>query len=82
VKDFMLAYLEAIHDLKRNKEDALGVLKKYAHNGDREVREDATPVSHAKDADPDQFVSYKIAREIEASGFVKRLYEHDGRESK
>ena len=29
----------------------------------------------AKNADPEQFVSYKIAREIEASGFVKRLYE-------
>ncbi len=28
----------------------------------------------AKNADPEQFVSYKIAREIEASGFVKRLY--------
>ena len=30
----------------------------------------------AKNADPEQFVSYKIAREIEASGFVKRLYEN------
>jgi hypothetical protein len=29
----------------------------------------------AKNADPAQFVSYKIMREIEASGFVKRLYE-------
>jgi hypothetical protein len=29
----------------------------------------------AKNADPEQFVSHKIAREIEASGFVKRLYE-------
>jgi NitT/TauT family transport system substrate-binding protein len=29
----------------------------------------------AKNADPEQFVSTKIAREIEASGFVKRLYE-------
>jgi hypothetical protein len=29
----------------------------------------------AKSADPEQFVSYKIAREIEASGFVKRLHE-------
>ena len=29
----------------------------------------------AKNADPEQFVSYRIAREIEASGFVKRLYE-------
>ena len=29
----------------------------------------------AKNANPEQFVSYKIAREIEASGFVKRLHE-------
>jgi len=29
----------------------------------------------AKNADPERFVSYKIAREIEASGFIKRLYE-------
>jgi len=29
----------------------------------------------AKNADPEQFVSTKIAREIEASGFVKKLYE-------
>jgi hypothetical protein len=29
----------------------------------------------ARGADPEQFVSYKIAREIEASGFVRRLYE-------
>jgi hypothetical protein len=36
----------------------------------------------AKNADPQQFVSYKIAREIEASGFVKRLYENEGRERK
>jgi len=35
-----------------------------------------------KNADPEQFVSYKIAREIEASGFVKRLYENEGRERK
>ncbi len=102
VKEFMLAYIEAIHDFKRNKEAALAVLKKYTRNDDREVLEDAyassaskylalpiptldgirtilaeisstTPA--AKNADPEQFVSYKIAREIEASGFVKRLYE-------
>jgi hypothetical protein len=35
----------------------------------------STTVPTAKNADPEQFVSYKIAREIEASGFVKRLYE-------
>jgi len=29
----------------------------------------------AKNADPEQFVSYKIAREIEAGGFLKKLYE-------
>jgi ABC-type nitrate/sulfonate/bicarbonate transport system substrate-binding protein len=102
VKEFMLAYIEAIHDFKRNKEVALTVLKKYTRNDDREVLEDAyssaaskylplpiptldgirtilaelsstTPA--AKNAEPEQFVSYKIAREIEASGFVKRLYE-------
>jgi NitT/TauT family transport system substrate-binding protein len=102
VKEFMLAYIEAIHDFKRNKETALTVLKKYTRNDDREVLEDAysnaaskylalpiptiegirtiltelsTTVPAAKNADPEQFVSYKIAREIEASGFVKRLYE-------
>ncbi len=102
VKQFMLAYIEAIHDFKRNREAALPVLKKYARNDDREVLEDsysnaaskylALPiptiegirtiltelsgaVPAAKNADPEQFVSYKIAREIEASGFVKRLYE-------
>ena len=102
VKGFMLAYIEAIHDFKRNKEVALAVLKKYTRNDDREVLEhnyddiasrylampmptlegirtiltelsSTTPA--AKNADPEQFVSYKIAREIEASGFVKRLYE-------
>jgi NitT/TauT family transport system substrate-binding protein len=109
VKEFMLAYIEAIHDFKRNKEAALAVLKKYTRNDDREVLEDSysnaasrylalpiptiegirtilTEVSStapaAKNADPEQFVSYKIAREIEASGFVKRLYENDGRERK
>ncbi len=102
VKEFMLAYIEAVHDFKRNKEAALTVLKKYTRNDDREVLEDAyansasrylplpiptldgirtilmelsSTVPAAKNADPAQFVSYKIAREIEASGFVKRLYE-------
>jgi NitT/TauT family transport system substrate-binding protein len=102
VKEFMLAYIEAIHDFKRNKEAALAVLKKYTRTDDREVLEDtynntasrylALPiptiegirtiltelsgtVPAAKNADPEQFVSTKIAREIEASGFVKRLYE-------
>ena len=102
VKEFMLAYIEAIHDFKRNKEAALAVLKKYTRNDDREVLEDSytstvnkylalpiptldgirtiltelsSTVPAAKNADPEQFVSYKIAREIEASGFVKRLYE-------
>jgi len=102
VKEFMLAYIEAIHDFKRNKETALAVLKKYTRNDDREVLEDSytsaaskylalpiptldgirtiltelsSTVPAAKNADPEQFVSYKIAREIEASGFVKRLYE-------
>jgi len=102
VKEFMLAYIEAIHDFKRNRETALAVLKKYTRNDDREVLEDAynnaaikylafpiptiegirtilTELSGtmpaAKNADPEQFVSTKIAREIEASGFVKRLYE-------
>ncbi len=102
VKRFLLAYIEAIRDFKRNKETAIAVLKKYSRNDDREVLEDnyaeitskylpmptptlegirtilselasATPA--AKTAGPEQFVSYKIAREIEASGFVKRLYE-------
>jgi hypothetical protein len=98
----MLAYIEAVHDFKRNKETALAVLKKYTRNDDREVLEDAydtvaskyqplpvptiegirtiltelsSTVPAARNADPEQFVSYKIAREIEASGFVKRLYE-------
>jgi NitT/TauT family transport system substrate-binding protein len=109
VKEFMLAYIEAIHDFKRNKEAALAVLKKYTRNDDREVLEDAysnaatkyltlpiptidgirtilaelsSTVPAAKNADPEQFVSYKIMREIEASGFVKRLYENEGRERK
>jgi NitT/TauT family transport system substrate-binding protein len=102
VKGFMLAYIEAIHDFKRNKEGAIAVLKKYSRNDDREVLEDnyheiasrylampmptvegirtilselASTTPAAKNADPEQFISYKIAREIEASGFVKRLYE-------
>jgi NitT/TauT family transport system substrate-binding protein len=102
VKEFMLAYIEAVHDFKRNKETALTVLRKYSRNDDREVLEDAyntvaskyqalpiptiegirtiltelsMTVPAAKNADPEQFVSYKIAREIEASGFIKRLYE-------
>jgi NitT/TauT family transport system substrate-binding protein len=109
VREFMLAYIEAIHDFKRNKEAALAVLRKYTRNDDREVLEDSysnyankylalpmpTPdgirtilaelsstVPAAKNADPEQFVSYKIAREIEASGFVKRLYENEARERK
>ena len=41
VKEFMLAYIEAIHDFKRNKEAALTVLKKYTRNDDREVLEDS-----------------------------------------
>jgi hypothetical protein len=109
VKEFMLAYIEGIHDFKRNKEAALTVLKKYTRNDDREVLEDSysnyankylalpiptadgirtiltelsTTVPAAKNADPEQFVAYKVAREIEASGFVKRLYEKEGRERK
>ena len=102
VREFMLAYIEAIHDFKRNKEIALAVLKKYTRNDDREVLEDsysnnlnkylplpiptregiqtilaelASTMPTAKNADPDQFVAYKIARDIEASGFIKKLYE-------
>ena len=101
-REFMLAYIEAIHAFKRNKETALAVLKKYTRNDDREVLEDsytnfankylplpiptregiqtilaelAGTVPTAKSADPDQFVAYKLAREIEASGFIKKLYE-------
>jgi NitT/TauT family transport system substrate-binding protein len=108
-KEFMLAYIEAIHDFKRNKETALAVLKKYTRNDDREVLEDSynsvaskylalpiptldgirtilmelsSTVPAAKNADPEQFVSYKITREIEASGFVKKLYENEARERK
>lgn len=106
VKEFMLAYIEAIHDFKRNKEAALKVLKKYTRNDDTEVLEDSysyyankylampmptvdgirtiltelsTTVPAAKNADPEQFVAYKIMREIEAGGFVKRLYENEAR---
>jgi NitT/TauT family transport system substrate-binding protein len=102
VKEFMLAYIEAIHDFKRNREAALAVLRKYTRTDDREVLEDAynntaskyltlplptiegirtiltelsATMPASKNADPEQFVSYKIAREIEASGFVKRLYQ-------
>lgn len=102
VKGFMLAYIEAIRDFKRNKEVAIAVLKKYTRTEDREVLEHnyseiankyqpfpiptpegirtilselAASTPAAKNAEPEQFVSYKIAREIEASGFVKRLYE-------
>ncbi|HMA81113.1 MAG TPA: hypothetical protein VKR81_09495, partial [Candidatus Binatia bacterium] len=39
----------------------------------------STTVPAAKNADPEQFVAYKIMREIEASGFVKRLYENEAR---
>jgi len=101
-REFMLAYIEAIHAFKRNKETALAVLKKYTRNDDREVLEDsyfnfankylplpiptregiqtilaelAGTVPTVKSADPDQFVAYKLAREIEASGFIKKLYE-------
>jgi NitT/TauT family transport system substrate-binding protein len=101
VKGFMLAYIEAVHDFKRNKEAALTVLKKYTRNEDREVLEHnyndiatrylAMPIPTlegirtiltelssttpaARNADPEQFVSYKVAREIEASGFVRKLY--------
>ena len=42
VREFMLAYIEAIHDFKRNKEAALTVLKKYTRNEDREVLKTAT----------------------------------------
>jgi NitT/TauT family transport system substrate-binding protein len=109
VKEFMLAYIEAIHGFKHNKEAALAVLKKYTRSDDREVLEDSyssaaskyldlpipsidgirtiltelsSTVPAAKNADPEQFVSYKIAREIEASGFVKQLYENEARERK
>jgi ABC-type nitrate/sulfonate/bicarbonate transport system substrate-binding protein len=109
VKEFMVAYIEAIHAFKRNKETALKVLKKYTRNDDAEVLEDSysnyaskylalpmptpdgirtiltelsTTVPAAKNAEPEQFVAYKIAREIDASGFVKRLYENEGRERK
>src|SRR6516164_6362539 len=41
IKEFMLAYIEGIHDYKRNKEAALKVLRKYTRNEDREVLEDS-----------------------------------------
>ena len=98
----MLAYIEAIHDFKKNKETALAVLKKYTRTDDREILEDSynnyrnkylslpipTPegirtilteiagtTPAAKNADPEHFVAYNIAREIDASGFIKKLYE-------
>ena len=101
-KEFMLAYIEAIHDFKKNKESALAVLKKYSRTDDREILEDSynnyrnkylplpipTPegirtilteiagtIPAAKNADPEHFVAYNIAREIDASGFIKKLYE-------
>jgi ABC-type nitrate/sulfonate/bicarbonate transport system substrate-binding protein len=101
-KEFMLAYIEAIRDFKKNKEAALAVLKKYTRTDDPEILEDsynnyankylplplptadgirtiltevAGTMPQAKNADPEQFVAYKIGREIEASGFVKKLYE-------
>ena len=101
-REFLLAYIEAIHDFKRNKEFALTVIKKYSRNDDREVLEDSyanyankylslpiptldgirtilaevgSTVPAAKNADPEQFVSYKLTREIAASGFIKKLYE-------
>src|SRR6266436_8175615 len=40
-KEFMLAYIEAIHDFKKNKETALAVLKKYTRTDDREILEDS-----------------------------------------
>jgi len=106
VKDFLLAYIEAIRDFKRDKEGALKVLRKYTRNDDAEVLEDSyrnyarkylawpippvdairtilaelsTTTPAAKSAEPEQFVAYRLAREIEASGFVKRLYEGEGR---
>jgi NitT/TauT family transport system substrate-binding protein len=102
VREFMLAYIEAIHDFKRNREAALPVLRKYTRNDDLEVLEDSytnyaakylpmpvptiegirtillelsSTVPAAKSAVPERFVAYKIPRQIEASGFVKRLYE-------
>jgi len=45
-------------------------------DGIRTILTELSPtVPAAKNADPEQFVAYRIAREIEASGFVKRLYE-------
>ena len=109
VKEFMLAYIEAIRDFKRDKDAALKVLKKYTRNDDAEVLEDSysnyankylalpiptvdgirtiltelsSTVPAAKTADPEPFVAYKIAREIEASGFIQRLYEKEKRERK
>ena len=104
VKEFMLAYIEAIHDYKRNKDAALKVLRKYTRNDNAEILEDSygyyakkylalpvptvdgirtiltevsATVPAAKNADPERFVAYKIAQDIEASGFVRRLYASD-----
>src|SRR5581483_10683235 len=109
VKDFMLAYIEAIREFKRDKAGALRVLRKYTRNDDAEVLADsydnyagkylalpippvdairtilaeiASTTPAAKTAEPEQFVAYKLAREIEASGFVKRLYAGEGQESR
>jgi NitT/TauT family transport system substrate-binding protein len=102
VKAFMLAYIEAIHDYKKDRETALKVLRRYTRTEGREILEDnydthvskylPLPIptregiktilaeisgtfSGSKTVDPDQFVAYKILREIEASGIIKRLYE-------
>ncbi len=109
VNDFMLAYIEAIREFKRDKAGALRVLRKYTRNDDAEVLADsydnyagkylalpippvdairtilaeiASTTPAAKTAEPEQFVAYKLAREIEASGFVKRLYAGEGQESR
>jgi hypothetical protein len=42
----------------------------------------SSTVPTAKNADPEQFVSYKIVREIEASGFRQAAHENDARERK
>jgi NitT/TauT family transport system substrate-binding protein len=41
VKEFMLAYIEAIRDFKRDKDAALKVLRKYTRNDDPEVLEES-----------------------------------------
>lgn len=101
-REFLLAYIEAIHHYKTDKEASLKVLRKYTRTEDREILEGIysalsgkylpLPVPTregiktilaeisgsfpaARTADPERFVAYKIPREIEASGFIKRLYE-------